>query len=228
MGRAIAYLFAAEGAKLALLDLHGDGLREVADATSSLGIETDVSSEKAVNAAVERAATDMGGLDGIVNAAGIYARIPLGELTSELWHKTIAVNLTGPFLICRAALPHLQKAERATIVNIASTGALQPTVGQTAYVSSKGGLIGLSRALAAELGPNIRVNTICPGMIRTGITETLYPDPKTLDQVAASRSALQRIGTADEIAHAALFLTSQESSYTTGTIITVDGGKTYY
>lgn len=228
MGRAIAYLFAAEGAKLTLVDWQEKGLGEVAEATSSLGIAADVSSEKAVESFVAKAAAHMGGIDGIVNAAGIFARIPIGELTVEQWHKTIAVNLTGPFLICRAAMPHLQRADAATIVNIASTGALQPGPSMTAYVASKGGLIGLSRALAVDLGPRIRVNTICPGMIRTGITEALYPDAKTLDDVAASRAALQRIGTPEEIAQATLFLTSQESSFTSGAIITVDGGKSYY
>jgi nucleoside-diphosphate-sugar epimerase len=123
MGLAIAHLFASEGAALALLDLDGAGARAAADPLGASGLGCDVSDRAAVNAAVVNAAETLGGLDGIVNAAGILTIKPFGELEPESWDRMIAVNLTGPFNVVRAALPFLRAAERATIVNIASTSA---------------------------------------------------------------------------------------------------------
>jgi NAD(P)-dependent dehydrogenase (short-subunit alcohol dehydrogenase family) len=228
MGRAIAKLFAAEGAKLTLVDWNGAGVKKVARDADALAITADVSSPSEVEAFVAEAARRMGGLDGIVNAAGIYSRVPVAEVTPEVWHKIMDVNLTGPFMICRAAERHLQRARGATIVNISSIGPLKPTKDMIAYVASKGGMIALSRALAVEFAPRIRVNTICPGTILTAITEPLYPTLAELRAVASGNTALQRIGEPEEIAHAALFLTTPESSYVTGIVVAVDGGRSFY
>jgi NAD(P)-dependent dehydrogenase (short-subunit alcohol dehydrogenase family) len=228
MGLAIAERFAAEGAALALIDVNERILKEVGKRTGALALKCDVSSHKEVAAFVQRAARALGGIDGIVNAAGIYDKLPFDKITPERWQRMLGVNLTGPYLLVYSALPHLRRAKRATIVNIASTGFIRPGPGMAHYVSTKGGLVGLTRALALELAPKIRANAICPGMIRTGITRALYPTEKQLEQVAASRILAGRIGEPDEIAQAALFLTSDASSFVNGTIVTVDGGSTFY
>ena len=228
MGKAIAERFAAEGAKLALVDQSAEALAAVAEPLKALAISLDVSSEAQVGEAVARAAKALGGLDGVVNAAGIYKAIPLEDLSFDAWRRFIDVNLAGPYLICRAALPHLRAAGGGAIVNISSIGAMQPTPGQAAYAASKGGLSSFTKALAAELGKdNIRANVIAPGMIHSGITHALY-SPEQAEQVAATRTALPRMGRADEIADAALYLISDESSYVNGSTVTVDGGRAFW
>jgi NAD(P)-dependent dehydrogenase (short-subunit alcohol dehydrogenase family) len=227
MGRSIAELFTAEGAKLALVDRTADALKAVSGALGALALPLDVSSETEVVAAVAQAADKLGGLDGVVNAAGIYKAIPLADTDYETWRRFIDINLTGPYLICRAAVPHL-KAAGGTIVNISSIGALQPAPGQAAYAASKGGLTAFTKALAAEFGgQKIRANVVCPGMIHSGITHAIYT-PEQAEQVAATRTALPRMGQPEEIAATTLFLTSAESSYITGATLTVDGGRSYY
>jgi len=228
MGRAIAERFAAEGAKLALVDQSAEALAAVAEPLKALAIGLDVSSEAQVTEAVERAAKTLGGLDGVVNAAGIYKSIPFEDMTFDAWRRFIDVNLAGPYLICRAALPHLRAAGGGAIVNISSIGAMQPAPGQSAYAASKGGLTSFTKALAAELGKdNIRANVIAPGMIHSGITHAIY-SPEQAEAVAATRTALPRMGRPDEIADAALFLISSESSYVNGTTVTVDGGRAFW
>jgi NAD(P)-dependent dehydrogenase (short-subunit alcohol dehydrogenase family) len=227
MGLAIARRFAAEGAKLGLIDVNAAGLRLAARGTTSLGYRADVSSESEVKKLVADAARKLGGIDGIINAAGIYERMAFADITLESWQRMLAVNLTGPYLLIRAALPHLKRNKSATVVNIASTGFLKPGAMMSHYVATKGGLIGLTRALAVDLAPKIRVNAICPGMIITGITRALYGKEKELRKLASTRTALQRIGEPEEIADAALWLTAG-ASFTTGSIVTVDGGSTYY
>jgi NAD(P)-dependent dehydrogenase (short-subunit alcohol dehydrogenase family) len=228
MGKAIAERFAAEGAKLALVDQTAEALGAVAEPLKALAIGLDVSSETQVAEAVERSAKTLGGLDGVVNAAGIYKAIPFEDLTFDAWRRFIDVNLAGPYLICRAALPHLRAAGGGAIVNISSIGAMQPAPGQAAYAASKGGLSSFTKALAAELGKdNIRANVIAPGMIHSGITHAIY-SPEQAEAVAATRTALPRMGRPDEIADAALYLISDESSYVSGTTVTVDGGRAFW
>lgn len=228
MGRAIAKLFAAEGASLALLDVNEKGLRPVAKSTGAFARRVDISSDSEVAAFVKEAARELAGIDGLVNAAGIYDRIPFGKITPERWHRVLAVNLNGPYYLCYRALPFLKREKKATIVNISSTGFLRPGPGMTHYVASKGGLIGLTRALAIELAPKVRVNAICPGMIRTALTRALYPTEKALEQRAAGAILAGRIGEPEDIAQSALYLTSDASSFVNGTIVTVDGGATFY
>ena len=228
MGRAIARLFADEGAALALLDVNEKNLKEVAKKTGAFARRVDISQEKEGAAFVKQAAKELGGIDGIVNAAGIYDRVPFAKINSERWHRILGVNLHGPYYLCFAALPHLQREKKATIVNISSTGFLKPGPGMTHYVASKGGLIGLTRALALELAPKVRVNAICPGMIRTALTKALYDSEKDLEKTASSRILAGRIGEPEEIAKSALFLSSDASSFVNGTIVTVDGGATFY
>ncbi|GAA5233645.1 SDR family oxidoreductase [Verticiella sediminum] len=221
IGRATALLFAREGACLALLDRDLAALRDVAERTGGHPIEADVSDEAAVERAVQAAVTQLGGLDGIVNSAGIQTRGSLLEGTIEDWHRSLAINLTGPFLVIRAALPWLLKAESASVVNLGSGQSLLPNApNRSAYAASKGGLLNLSRALAAELAPRVRVNTVCPGLVDTPMAQGV--------QGNVGNYALRRMAQPDEIARAILFLTSTESSYVTGAALAVDGGRSFH
>jgi NAD(P)-dependent dehydrogenase (short-subunit alcohol dehydrogenase family) len=221
IGRRTALLFAAEGAALTLLDRSVDGLTEVARETGGLAVEADVTDEGSVAHAVERSAAAMGGIDGVVNAAGIVIRGPVLEVAVVDWRRVIEVNLTGIYIVVRCCLPWLAKATGATIVNIASGQGLLPNRPEmTAYAASKGGVVNLTRALAAELAPAIRVNSVCPGMVDTPMTADGPRD--------VTPYALKRIADPLEIAHAILFLTSSESSFVTGAALAIDGGRTFH
>jgi NAD(P)-dependent dehydrogenase (short-subunit alcohol dehydrogenase family) len=174
--------------------------------------------------ATAEAAAAMGGLDGLVNAAGIFSPIGLYETTPGAFAHVLAVNLTGTFLAIQAAAPHIMKAGGGTVVNIASGVGLLPTgPNSTAYVASKGGVIAMTKAIAMELAPGIRVNVVCPGAVETPMTAGFIRD-----NAVAARYALRRPGQPDELAAAILFLTSDESSFVTGTTLAVDGGRTYH
>ncbi len=227
MGLAIAELFAAEGANLALLDLNEAGVRASADALGAASFACDVSDRAAVNAVVTMAAEALGGINGVVNAAGILAIKPFGELEPESWDRMLAINLTGPFNVVHAALPHLRAAPRATIVNIASTSALMPMAGTTGYSASKAGLAMFTKCLAFDLGPTIRANTICPGVIKTEMTRYLWENPEHTAR-ATDRVALKRLGLPQDVARAALFFSTEDSGFTTGTELPVDGGFSWH
>lgn len=223
MGRAIAELFAAEGAALALLDHNAAGITETARALAAHGFGGDVSDRAGVTDIVGRAGEALGGLDGLVNAAGILDITPFKELDPASWDRMLAVNLTGPFNVIRAALPLLQQAPRATIVNIASVSALMPMPGTGGYSASKAGLVMLTKCLGMDLGPNIRANSICPGVIKTEMTRYLWENPEHTAR-AAERVALKRLGVTNDVARAALFFSTEDSGFTTGAALSVDGG----
>jgi NAD(P)-dependent dehydrogenase (short-subunit alcohol dehydrogenase family) len=221
IGRATAELFAAEGAALTLLDCNRAGLAEVARETRGLSVEADVTQEASVVRAVEQGATAMGGIDGVVNAAGIVIHGSVSDVGVADWRLVLDVNLTGTYIVVRCCLPWLKKSPFATIVNIASGQGLLPNIpNMAAYAASKGGVVNLTRALAAELAPSIRVNSICPGMVDTPMTAGL--------QREVDRYAMKRIADPLEIAQAILFLTGTESSFVTGAALAVDGGRTFH
>jgi NAD(P)-dependent dehydrogenase (short-subunit alcohol dehydrogenase family) len=221
IGRKTAELFANEGAALALLDRNGQGLVEAARETRGLVIEADVSQEPSVSQAVEQVAAAMGGIDGIVNAAGIVIHGSVLDVGVADWQRVLDVNLTGIYIVVRCCLPWLTKAPFGTIVNISSGQGLLPnTPNMTAYAASKGGVVNLTRALAAELAPSIRVNSVCPGMVDTPMTADGPHD--------VTPYALKRVADPLEIAHAILFLTGAESSFVTGAALAVDGGRTFH
>ena len=223
MGLAIAQMFAGEGARLALLDLNEAGARAAADKLGVAGYGCDVADRAAVSAVVAAAAEEMGGIDGIINAAGVLMIKPFGELDPASWDRMLAINLTGPFNVVHAAVPHLRAAPSATIVNIASTSAVMPMAGTTGYSASKAGLAMFTKCLAFDLGPSIRANTICPGVITTEMTRYLWENPEHAAR-ASDRVALKRLGRPDDVARAALFLSCEDSAFTTGTELPVDGG----
>lgn len=221
IGRRTALLFATEGAALTLLDRNAEGLAELARETRGHAVAADVTDEASVAQAVKQGAAAMGGIDGVVNAAGIVIRGPVLEVGVAEWRRVIEVNLTGIYIVVRCCLPWLAKATGATIVNIASGQGLLPNRAEmTAYAASKGGVVTLTRALAAELAPAIRVNSICPGMVDTPMTADGPRD--------VTPYALRRIADPLEIAHAILFLTGTESSFVTGAALAIDGGRTFH
>lgn len=229
IGRATAELFAREGAKVAALDLNLAGAKAVAKAISGTAIAVDVSSEDSVKQAIAEAAAAMGGIDGLVNAAGVAFHALIADTDFASWQRVLAVNLNGPFLICRAALPWLRQADSATIVNIASGAALLPFAGSSAYAASKAGLLNFNRVLAKELAPTVRANVICPGIVDTPLLTALEKDrDSSIKAASADLYALKRKAQPEEIAAAILFLTSSESSFVTGSTLAVDGGRTFH
>jgi NAD(P)-dependent dehydrogenase (short-subunit alcohol dehydrogenase family) len=229
IGAATARLFAAEGAKVALLDRDAAALRGIATQCNAFSATVDVSDEAAVNKAVDGAVAALGGLDALVNAAGIASMKTAEETSLELWRSILDINLTGVFLVCRAAMGHLRTGSDATIVNIASASALLPSIAGAAYGVSKAGVDMLSKYLARELAPSIRVNSVCPGMVDTPMMSAMLPaDTATVEANLKATYALQRVAKPQEIADAILFLTSRESAYITGISMAVDGGRTFH
>lgn len=229
IGKAIAELFKAEGASLALIDLTEDALQDAARELGAVAIALDLADTPAIEAAVARGADAMGGIDGIVNCAAYSKGGPIETMTDTILARFIAVNLTAPYVLCRAALPHLRQADGATIVNIASGQGLLPSPNNTAYAATKGGLIAFSKGLAVELAPAIRVNALCPGLTNTPMAAALfqdYADPN--DAPFVKQYALRRIAEPIEIARGALYLSCADSSYVTGITLPVDGGRTFH
>jgi NAD(P)-dependent dehydrogenase (short-subunit alcohol dehydrogenase family) len=221
IGKATAVLLALEGAKLALLDLDAAGIERMAKDIGVNGFAVDITNEQGVEAVVDEAAAVLGGIDGVVNAAGIMTVGPVSETTLAAWRKTIEVNLTGTFIVTRACLRFMSLESAGTIVNIASAAGLLPNApGLTAYAASKGGVINLTRALAAELAPKIRANTVCPGMVDTPMADGFRAN--------VSNYALKRVAAPEEIARVVAFLTSEDSSYVTGATLAADGGRSFH
>jgi NAD(P)-dependent dehydrogenase (short-subunit alcohol dehydrogenase family) len=221
IGRRTAELFASEGAEVTLLDLNPERVAAQAQALRARGYAADITDEEAVQKVLADAAEAMGGIDGLVNAAGVMGIGRVLDVPAAEFRRIVDVNLTGTYIVTRACLPWLKAAPMATVVNIASAQGLLPNApGHTAYAASKGGVVNLSRALAAELAPSIRVNTVCPGMVDTPMADGFRKN--------VGNYALKRLADADEIARAILFLTSPESSYVTGAALAVDGGRSFH
>lgn len=226
MGRATARLFAAEGAQVAVVDLDRASCETVAAACGpgARAYALDVSDGEAIIRTVAQIAEDFGGIDILVNNAGVSSFCGLDDPAYEdVWHRAIAVMLTAHQRMVRAALPWLRRSDAARIVNIASTEGLGATPGDTPYVAAKTGVVGLTRGLAVDLGPEgITVNCICPGPIRTAMTDAVAEEHKTI--FAKRRTALKRYGEPEEVAHVTLSLVLPAASYITGAAIPVDGG----
>jgi 3-oxoacyl-[acyl-carrier protein] reductase len=226
MGHATALLLSAMGAHVAVTDRNGAGAAAVAQECCGPARAwcLDVADAAQVEAIVAEAAAAFGGLNILVNNAGLSDPLPLDDPRyPESWARLLGVMLTGTQQMVRAALPYLRAADAARIVNIASTEALGATAGHSAYSAAKAGITGLTRSLAVELGrAGITVNCICPGPINTGMTALVPEDAKAI--FAKRRTALNRYGEPVEVAHMIASLCLPAASYITGAVIPVDGG----
>lgn len=229
MGRATAHLFADEGAKVAVADLDAERVRTVVDEITEAGglawgWVLDVTDQAAVDRVVGEIVQGLGSLDILVNNAGMVAGGPVdGASYLDDLRRTIDVDLLAHVRTIRAALPHLKKSGAGRIVNIASTEGSGATKYNSAYVAAKHGVIGLTRALAMELGEfGITVNCVQPGPINTGMTEAIPDEAKT--KFARRRVPLRRYGEPEEVAQMTLSLCLPAMSYLTGVNVPVDGG----
>ncbi len=231
MGRATAELFSAEGAGLVLngrdeargaevlSGLQGDALFHYGDAAS------ESTNKKLVELALER----FGRLDGLVCNAGMLGLGAVTELSEEVWRRTFDVNVHSAFYLAQAALPVLQQSSAATIVVNGSIAAWKCFPNHPAYCASKAAVVALARQMAVDYAPRIRVNAICPGPIDTPLiweSAVAFPDPAEAVQAAGERTPLGRLGTPEDFAKLALFLSSDDSSWITGAAYTLDGGAT--
>lgn len=231
IGRATAATFANEGASLFLLGRSEERLAEAAEEVRERGgsvhtFSTDIGQSASASDAVRAAAERLGGLDVVVNSAAIandWART--GELPIETWDETIAINLSGAFYICRAALPIMVEGGGGTIVNITSVAGSRAWQLVGPYSASKAGLEMLTRTIAVEYAADgIRANCLAPGVIDTGISDDILERDPSLREPTIAMHPLGRFGLAEEIAEAAVWLASDQSSFTTGSTLTVDGG----
>jgi NAD(P)-dependent dehydrogenase (short-subunit alcohol dehydrogenase family) len=231
MGRASSLLFAEEGGRVVVVDRVAqsgdDTVRTIRDAGGeAVFVEADVAEAADADLMVNTAIGTYGRLDILFNNAGIEGpSVKLLEYGEENWHRVIAVNLTAVYFAMRAALPHMIEQGGGVILSTASVAGLVGLSRSSAYSAAKAGLIGLTRTAALEYGPqNIRVNCICPGFIHTAMLDRVLGDrPATSVQQPIP---LQRVGQAEDIARAALYLASDEASYVTGVPFVVDGGYT--
>ena len=227
MGRATALLLASEGGRVAITDLDLAACEAVAAEAgpNAKAFALDVADGEAIKRTVAAIATHFGGIDILINNAGVssFAPLDMDDEYEAIWHRALAVMLTAHQRMVRAALPWLKESDAARIVNIASTEGLGATPGDTPYVAAKSGVVGLTRGLAVDLGKHaITVNCVCPGPIRTGMTDKVPDEDKAI--FAKRRTALRRYGEPEEVAHVTLSLVLPAASYITGAVIPVDGG----
>lgn len=227
IGLATATLFAEMGARVALADRDVGVAEAAARLPGCAGVVMDVTSEESVQAGIDQAARALGAIDGVVNCAGADFSGTIEETTSAEWNRLLAVNMTGACYVIRAALPWLRRAERATIVNIASGLGLRPIPYRAAYSASKAGLIMFSKGLAMELAPTIRVNVVCPGVTDTPMLRKAWPGDEGIAKIT-EKYAIKTLPTAEDLAYSILFMTSDASRHITGTTLASDGGSSYH
>lgn len=233
IGFGCAQAFLAEGAKVAI---NGRTEESVAAAIKKLNagdnviaavgdIGTVAGCEAAVNTAIEA----FGGLDILVNSAGIGAGQSIADSDEAMWDLHCDVNLKGTFFTCRAAIPELKKS-KGSIVNIASDAGLMGCPGITVYCGTKGGVVNMTKAMALEIAPDVRVNCVCPGYVDTDMIRRDWmdktSDPKATEQICIDYAPLKRIGSPSDIANSILYLTSENARFVTGISLSVDGGTT--
>lgn len=227
MGRAMAREFAERGADVAVVDVEEDGAEDVADEISADGgsaiaVRADVSESRDIETAVERTVDTYGTIDVLCNNAGIFdGDIPLDEMSADRWHGVFGVNLHGPFLLTKAALPALLDGnDEGVVINTSSVAGKSGGGGGVAYTATKHGLIGFTKAIAHHHAPEIRANAICPGFVATGMTAGM------LDQLAemAAETPAERYAEPEEIGEIVAFLASDAAKMIHGEAVNVDGG----
>jgi NAD(P)-dependent dehydrogenase (short-subunit alcohol dehydrogenase family) len=237
IGRAIALAFAREGAQVAVAGRRMEKLREIVGAIeqqggAALAVTLDVTNAADASRAVAETAARFGGLNILVNNAGRLHVSTIETIPEEEWNRVMDVNVKGPFLMSRAALPELRNAGGGAIVNIGSILGLIGAKERAAYCASKGGVTMLTKAMAVDHAhEKIRVNCICPAIVETDLVRGLFdsaPDGEALRRARAALIPLGRMGTPEDVAEMAVFLGSRESSWMTGAVIPLDGGLSAY
>jgi 3-oxoacyl-[acyl-carrier protein] reductase len=229
IGRAIAETFAREGAKLVLAGVRGEDLERVAASLreqghDAAGMPVNVTSREQVERLMQETVRMHGRIDIVVNNAGILADAQLVKMTEEQWDRVIDVNLKGVFLVGQAAARIMKEQGGGVILNASSVVGLYGNFGQTNYAAAKWGVIGMTKTWAKELGKyGVRVNAVAPGMIATAMTEQM---PANVLEMMKQKAPLGRMGTPEEVANGYLFLASDEASFVTGAVLSIDGGMT--
>lgn len=231
IGRATALKFAALGASIAVIDINDSAASEVAQLAgpNAIPIKIDVSDGKEVQSMVDIVVTHFGSIDVLCNNAGIGFAGTVQTIEEDDWDRLMAVNLKSVYLCSKYCISELEKSGRGRIVNTASYTASTGIPGRAAYVASKGGIAALTRAMALDhVGQGIRVNAVAPGTVYTPYFDVITAessDPVKLVDELKARSPMGRMGQPEEIAEAIVWLASHESSFATGSILTIDGGS---
>jgi NAD(P)-dependent dehydrogenase (short-subunit alcohol dehydrogenase family) len=234
IGWGIATVFAQEGAKVVVVDWdEAAGAKTERELSAQGGdvlyVNCDVSNDAQVQAMIQQTMDRFGRIDILVNNAGVGVYKPVLDASLDDWERAIGVNLRGVFLCSKYAIPHMQAVGKGAIVNISSVHAEATVNGAAPYAASKGGVTALTRSMAIDYGPVIRVNAIAPGWVLTPLIQSIfdsYPDPAKQQALVESRQVMKRIGIPQDVGHAAAFLASDEASFITGAQLFVDGGLT--
>lgn len=227
IGKATAYKLAACGAKIVIFDIDMDSANAVAEdlktkGTPTLTFKVNTADETEVLSAVNATVENFGGIHILINNAGITRDASMKKMTSQKWQQVIDVNLTGVYNCAKAVFPHMAEQNWGRIINASSVVAHYGNFGQSNYVATKAGVIGMTKVWAREFGrKGITVNAIAPGFINTEMMQTVPKD--YLDSLLA-KTPLSRLGEVEDIANAYAFLASEEAAYITGTTLNVDGG----
>jgi len=232
IGAATVRAFLAAGAHVAVNGHTSESTRraiaQIGTGKQVVAAPGDIGTVAGCRAAVGAALAAFGGIDVLVNNAGVFREVPMEESDEAFWDQTININLKGTFFAAQAALPSLRQ-RRGNIVNVASESGIMGNPRCTVYCASKGGVVNLTRSMAIELAPEVRVNAVCPGPIETDMTRTGAPADVDYDkyhEALMQYPYLKRIGTAEEVADAILYLASDAAAFVTGAMLSIDGGST--
>lgn len=233
IGYAVAEAFLAAGARVAVNGRTGQSantaLERLGGGPNLVAAPGDIGTVAGCESAAQTAVDAFGGLDILVNSAGIGSGRPIEDSDEAMWDAHVDVNLKGTFFCCRAALPALRES-KGNIVNIASDAGLIGVPGITVYCASKGGVVNMTRAMALEVAPDVRVNTVCPGYVDTDMIRRDHidkkDDPEAAEQRMIDYAPLKRIATPAEISQSVLYLASFDARFITGAALAIDGGST--
>jgi NAD(P)-dependent dehydrogenase (short-subunit alcohol dehydrogenase family) len=228
IGRAACLRMAAEGARVAVIDIDGDRAEQVAHDIDGLAYAADVTDYEQLAGAVDSAAVEFGGISLGFNNAGTSSMAHVHEWKLEEWQRIVAINLTGVFHGMRATIPHMLANGDGRIVSTASISGTRPAAGEAPYSAAKAAVVALTANAALEYGPTVRVNAISPGMVRTALTAPLFEFLPELDERFVTGTPAARIGEPDDIADVVVFLCSDLSRFMTGQNLVVDGGLTLH